>query len=182
MKTVGLCSVIAFLMCGCKPSLDYSKWHTGIGTFTVLGGGRGVSSKVQYVYNNKLYEGFGYESTYIHGMVYNEKYVIRINPQNPVEFIVLDWLPFFTADEKTSFTTAKITRVFKYRFFSRNPIVSKYAIEFVYEVDGIEITRSQHLPPECDNYCNLKKGSVYKLEFWHDNVYRSKLHWDKPIN
>lgn len=181
MRLTGLYFVMMVLFAGCKPSLDYSKWDKGIGTFTVLGGGKGVSSKVQYVYNNKTYEGFGYESTYVYGMVYNEKYEIRIDPQNPTDFFVLAWLPLFTKDEKTSFTTAKITRVFKYRWFSSNPLVSKYAVEFVYTVDGIEIERSQHLPPGCDNYCNIRNGETYELEFWHDNVYRSKLHIDKPI-
>jgi hypothetical protein len=182
MKILRLFLATTALLTGCKPSLDYSKWDNGIGTFIVLGGGRGVHSKVRYVYNDKVYEEFGDRSTYIYGMTYDEKYEIKINPQNPREFIVLDWLPIFTKDEETSFTKAKVIRLFKFRYFGNDSFTSKYGVEFLYTLDGIEMSRSQHLPPECDGYCNLKKGAFYKLEVWNDNVYRSKLHWDKPIN
>ncbi len=156
-------------------------WEDSVCKIIKLGYGKGPGNKAKYIYKGVEYEEFSERSVSIYGMVPGEKYAIKINPENPKKYVILDWKPVFTNDEHTCFTSGRVTRVYRFGYFKKNPERSKYGVEFVYKVGDIEIERSQHLPPSCMNYCNIRKGDVYEVAFLHDDVYRSILNIDNKI-
>lgn len=88
-----------------------STWINGVGTLTETQVGKAGSSRFEYTYEGKLYNGksrFTFDGfRYLKG----EKYMIKINPAKPDHFLPVKWAALFLKDEITAKTFAKTSRI-----------------------------------------------------------------------
>ncbi len=157
-----------------RVNVDYSSWAKGIGTVTHVNYGRGSAGEMEYLFKGEKYNGAGRMSCGDH---LGEKYVIRINPNKPDDYIPLSWLPTFEANEETYEAVGKIIRIFRFRLLANN--VSRYALIYTYHVNDVEHKASQDLPPGYEKD-ELHVNQYFKVQFG-GSPSRAIIHLDMPL-
>jgi len=156
--------------------VDFSGWDTAVGMVTYVNHGKGAGGEMEYFINGKQYNGGGRVSC---GNHLGEKYLVKVNPADPTDYMPLSWLPVFDDNERTYEAEGEIVRIYKFRFLSK--ALSGYAIEYVYEIQGIGYKAIQDLPPDYEEG-RLKVGQHYKVQFGAGNPQRSVMHLDMPVS
>jgi hypothetical protein len=181
-------SFLAFLIVGAiYAALTKPDWETidskTIGTITKISPGRGGGAWFTYMSDGEMHEEF--DGLYQYGMTLGEKYWIKYCSTCSSTFTskikAIEYLPVFTEDETYLETTAKITRIYKFRWLGNG---ADTGIEFTYVAgeSNESFERSQTLPPNyIEKYPDLKVGQEYKVRVWTVDHRRAILDLDSPI-
>ena len=110
-----------------------------------------------------------------YGIVSGEKYSMRYNVDNHSEIEIEYWNPIFEKGETTHLTIGRIKRIVCPRF--KEP---KCLIDYVYEVNGEKIDKTQSLPPIYKKG-TFNEGQSFQVEFWDKNVNRAVIYLDRPV-
>ncbi|MCH4554132.1 hypothetical protein [Aestuariibaculum lutulentum] len=126
------------------------------------------SAVATYIVNDKEYS-VSIEESY----VYEEKFQLEYNRDNPSENKIYRELPVFQEGELVNYTVGKL--VSYNSWFFRN-MVYKFWIEDRFYVEG------QYQEEDSNTkYTNVEEGQLFVVEYWLDNPKRSIIHLDKPV-
>lgn len=182
-KMATLTVAVLLFACSCSSSNQVNRmanWDETIGVMTKRMWGKSSVGEFRYDYKGKTYVCKNSRGIDTYGSVTGEKYVLKVNPENPEEYVPIDWRPLFTNDEEFDTTICTVTRVFKFRFGSNQKFFASHSADFTYYVDEEEFERSQALPPDFEKlYKNLKKGGKYRVVYSINNPQRAILILDK---
>jgi hypothetical protein len=171
--------LMTLILCSCfsKGRINrVANWDETIGVMTKRLYGKSSVGEFKYTYKNKEYISKNGTGINVPGSIPGEKYILKVNPQNPEEYIPIDWKPTFTDDEQIALTTGTITKVYKFMYFSEDTILASHGINFNYSVDDYEYERSQRLPPNFKKlYGNLQVDKEYKVKYLVKNPQRAIL-------
>lgn len=167
-----------------------STWVDDTGTLVQLAhGGRGGSSFLHYVFNGQDYEIYSHYNLSIWHNVLGEKYVIKVNPQDPEKYVPLSWLPVFSAEEEKGVTIGTIDEIKEnrplYRHRSEKILLSDHSVFFTYIIHGTEFDtgykREQDLPPDYTSmFPMLKVGQTFEVHYWKEKPGRAIIFLDRP--
>lgn len=172
---------VLFVSCSSNDQIDRrANWDVTIGVMTKRLWGKSSVGEFRYDYKGKTYQCKNSRGIDIYGSVTGEKYILKVNPENPEEYVPIDWRPLFTDDEECDTVIGTVDKVFQFRFGSKQKIFAKHAINFSYYVDDEEFERSQALPPDFEQrYKSLKKREKYRVVYSTNNPQRAIMIIDK---
>lgn len=185
--TICITSILYFLVEVVLISNLEPKWEViddrAVGTITKISRGRGGGAWFSYISDGKLHEEFDGLSE--NGLTIGEKYWIKYcsTCSNILtgKIKAIAYEPIFAEHEDYIETTAIITRIYKFKWFSKG---ANSKIEYIYRAgnSNIEFERSQTLPPNYkEEYPNLRIGQEYRARVWNVNYQRAIIDLDKPI-
>lgn len=170
-------SIITFTACYSKgQTSNKANWTDCVGTMTRRVYGKSSVGEFEYEFNGRKIRSKSTRGISLYGSVSGEKYIIKVNPQNPEEYIPIDWKPLFTDDEEYDSTVGTVKKISKFRYFCKDTLLATHIVTFTYMVDDEEYERSQALPPLYkEEYINLEKGNNYNVKYSIYNPQRAIL-------
>ena len=117
------------------------------------------------------------ENIKIYGSIENEMFELKYWKSNPKNIEINYCKPIFLDGERTGIFKGEIKKIVKYNIFP-----SKYRIQYICEVQGTIIERSQEIPSDYKKrYPNLEEGQSFEVECLLSNARRNLIHLDRPI-
>jgi hypothetical protein len=147
-------------------------WVKTVGTLLHSHGGRNSYTEFDYVFNGVPYREMSYYGN-VEAFYANEmgKYIIKVNPQNPKQYAVLQSRPVFTDEDITGAVPGKIMSFYE-----------GHGLAFEYYVDGEMYEHSQEIPIEDSiKYNNLTEGQCYNVRYDVKYPKRAIIYIDEPM-
>lgn len=149
-------------------------WEKTIGTIC---GKIGNNKKICYSVNNVAYSDVigDVSGKYVIGAKYRLRY--KSGHSNKIEFN--DWDQFFEKDEATHYVIGTVTAIYKPIFL----LSSVHALTYEYEVHGMKFVKFTGLSSNLEQiYPYLKENTRYYVQCWDEDLNRSIIRLDSPVN